>query len=65
MGGTRFPHLNSLTRKLWQWCEQRQIWVYASYISSKENTIADLESRRSHSEIEWELCNTADRKSVV
>lgn len=59
MGGTRFQHLNSLARKLWQWCEERQLWVYASYISSRDNTVADRESRRSHSEIEWALCDMA------
>ncbi|KAG6438798.1 hypothetical protein O3G_MSEX000234 [Manduca sexta] len=65
MGGTRFPHLHSLARKLWQWCEERHIWVYASYISSKDNTIADLESRRPKSEIEWELCDKAYEMIVV
>lgn len=59
MGGTRFQHLNNLARELWQWCEQRRLWVYASYISSKENSIAEQESRRSTSEIEWKLCDTA------
>lgn len=65
MGGTRYPHLNNLARELWKWCEERRIWVYASYISSKENTIADLESRRPNSEIEWELCDKAYRVIVT
>lgn len=64
MGGTKYPHLNSLARELWQWCENRGIWVYASYISSNENAIADKESRRSHSEIEWELSDIAYRTIV-
>lgn len=59
MGGTRFPHLNSLARVLWQWCEDRHLWVYASYISSKENNVADKESRRPQSEIEWSLSDKA------
>lgn len=65
MGGTRFPHLNNLAKELWQWCEERRLWVYASYISSKENTIADLESRRPNSEIEWELCDKAYKTIVA
>lgn len=32
MGGTRYPHLNNLAREIWQWCERKHIWVYASYI---------------------------------
>lgn len=63
MGGTRFPHLNNLARNLWQWCEAKNIWVYASYIPSKENK-ADKESRRACTEIDWELSDQAFRKIV-
>lgn len=55
MGGIQFPHLTSITRELWQWCEARQIIVFASYIRSADNDIADAESRRVHPDIEWEL----------
>lgn len=58
-GGTRFEHLNNLARQLWQWCEERHIWVFASYIQSKENMDADRESRRSCTETEWELSSDA------
>lgn len=57
MGGVQFPHLNKITRELWQYCERQNIWTYASYINTKENTEADLESRRVN--IEWELSMTA------
>ncbi|CAG4957938.1 unnamed protein product [Colias eurytheme] len=36
MGGIQFPHLNELTRSIWQWCEERDLWLFASYINSKE-----------------------------
>lgn len=55
MGGIQFPHLNSIPRQIWQWCENRKIIIFASYIKSELNIIADRESRRSHSEIECEL----------
>lgn len=64
MGGVRFPHLNMVTRELWQWCEQRHIHVFASYISSKDNETADAESRRVHPDIEWELSKEAFEKLV-
>ncbi|KAJ8978469.1 hypothetical protein NQ317_016995 [Molorchus minor] len=58
MGGTKYPHLHELARKLWQWCENRNIWVFASYIKSSNN-IADRESRRLSPETEFELAQYA------
>lgn len=58
MGGTKLPHLNNLAHDLWQWCETKNIWVYASYTPSKENK-ADKESRRSCTEIDWEISDQA------
>jgi len=55
MGGVQFPKLNDLARKIWKWCEDRQIWVFASYISSKVNVKADFESRRQDYNSEWSL----------
>lgn len=45
MGSVQFPELNILTRKIWQWCEQRNPFLFASYIKSKDNKEADAESR--------------------
>lgn len=59
MGGIQFPHLTEITRKIWQWCESRRIFIYASYIRSEDNTTADAESRRNHPDIEWELETSA------
>lgn len=55
MGGVQFPHLNKVTRDIWQWCETRKILITASYIKSSDNVLADHESRRSHPDVEWEL----------
>lgn len=55
MGGIQFPHLNSVTREIWQWCEQRKIYIFASYIRSRENTDADQASRYTNIDTEWEL----------
>lgn len=55
MGGIQYPKLNNLARQIWQWCESKNIWIFASYIKSKDNVIADKESRRLPIETEWEL----------
>lgn len=47
--------LNRLAKNIWQWCEEREIWVFASYIPSKENTNADRESRKTNIDTEWKL----------
>nr|XP_015840264.1 PREDICTED: uncharacterized protein LOC107399100 [Tribolium castaneum] len=41
MGGTKY--LNKVARSLWQWCEARNIWIFASYIESSNNKEADAE----------------------
>lgn len=54
MGGIQYPHLNDLARSLWKWCEQRNLWVYASYVNTKENR-ADAASRVVNPDTEWSL----------
>lgn len=59
MGGVQFPHLTKITKEIWQWCEARKILIYASFIRSEDNEIADKESRKVHPDIEWELNDSA------
>lgn len=56
MGGIQYTHLNNIARDIWQWCEKRNIHIFASYIQSKENKVADFESRQAFNvDTEWEL----------
>lgn len=59
MGGIQFQNLSNLAKEIWKWCEHRQIWIFASYISSKENIEADWESRRLEPETEYSLSQIA------
>lgn len=65
MGSVQFPKLSALSREIWQWCERRNIWIFASYISSGQNYIADEESRILSEETEWELADHAFEKINV
>lgn len=65
MGGIQYPHLNEVAKRLWQWCEHRNLYVYASYIRSADNKEADAESRRIHPDIEWELSPAAFQQLVT
>lgn len=37
MGGIQYPHLNGITRNIWEWCEESRLFSFASYIKSKDN----------------------------
>ena len=63
-GGVQYPNLNDITWKIWRWYEDRQLFIYASYIKSKENTEADEDSRWSDIETEWSLSPSAFDKIV-
>lgn len=58
-GSVQFPRLSNLAQDIWDWCEVRKIWIFASYISSKENFRADAASRLTNIDTEWELSNEA------
>ena len=55
MGGVRSDRLRFLAREIWQWAEERRIILFASYIASEENVIADRLSRMEENDKEWEL----------
>ncbi|XP_057327244.1 uncharacterized protein LOC130668794 [Microplitis mediator] len=64
LGGTRFSHLHNLAKDIWRWCEERQIWVHAAYIPSRDNSEADHESRITNVDTEWELADYAYKDIV-
>lgn len=62
MGGIQYPRLTQLAREIWEWCEVRNLWIFSSYIPSKENKDADELSRTLPQETEWELADWAFKK---
>lgn len=65
MGGIQFTNLNNLSRKIWRWCEARGIMLYAAYIPSKENNVADTQSRNLSMDSEYSLSDNAFSKIVA
>ena len=57
MGGVRHATLHNIAKKIWHWAEKRNIYLFASYIPSKENTDADRLSKVKNIDTEWELNN--------
>ncbi|XP_046478644.1 uncharacterized protein [Neodiprion pinetum] len=58
-GGVQYPGLNKVSKDIWRWCEKRNIWLFATYIPSKENVEADRSSRIKNIDTEWELADYA------
>ncbi|KAL7306209.1 hypothetical protein TKK_0001650 [Trichogramma kaykai] len=55
MGGVQYENLNTITRRIWQLCENKNIWIFATYIASADNKEADLESRRIKDNTEFQI----------
>ena len=54
MGTSHNFHLNSICKQIWEWCKDRNIWLFPVYINTKEN-LADRSSRITHIQAEWML----------
>ena len=52
MGTSHSKTQNDLTRKIWEWWTDNNMWLTTSHIPGKENTLADAESRKSRKETE-------------
>lgn len=55
MGSIQLPKLLALSKEIWQWCEKRDIFIFASYIKSSDNVEADEQSRVISEETEWAI----------
>lgn len=54
MGGIKSPECNDISKEIWHWCQERNIWITAEYIPGSEN-VADFESRNYKENTEWKL----------
>ena len=57
-GGTRSLPLMELATEVWNWCLSRNINIQAQHISGINNTVADMESRRTFFKNQWQLLPT-------
>ena len=58
-GGVHSSNLHTVAKRIWQWAMDRNIYLVSSYISSKENSKADAESRRELRDLDWRLDSKA------
>ncbi|KAJ8972564.1 hypothetical protein NQ314_000124 [Rhamnusium bicolor] len=62
--GVKYRNLSNITFQFLNWCEQKRITLFASYIASKENNEADKASRQTSVETEYELNKQAYQKII-
>ena len=55
MGTSHSHSCNSMAKKIWEWCIERNIWLSVANIPGKDKLVADFESRRNQKEAEWML----------
>ena len=53
MGGCRSLDCNSLTKKIWDWAIDKNIWLSAAHIPGSNNVDADQSSRNLNLDLEW------------
>ena len=58
MGGIHSPQLLQLTLVIWEWCENRKLFLLAQHIPRKSNVEADRESRVHRDLSDWKLSPT-------
>lgn len=64
LGGTHSLALLTVAKRIWTWAMDRNIWLTATYIKSKDNALADEQSRITISDLHWQL-NTSFFESVT
>ncbi|CAG2244870.1 unnamed protein product [Mytilus edulis] len=63
MGGIKSKQMNEITKLLWVWCIERNIWISVEHIPGKYNA-ADVESRKIDDHLEWMLDKQVFHKLV-
>lgn len=55
MGGSKSLNRDWVTRQIWDYCINHNIWLSATHLPGCENTVADTESRHFNDRTEWML----------
>ena len=55
MGGSKSPDCDSVSRKIWDYCFEHDIWLSATHLPGCQNIEADIESRQFNDRTEWML----------
>ena len=54
-GGIKSNDCNAISKKIWEWCVDHDIWLICAHIPGIDNVEADRASRKFQDNIEWSL----------
>ena len=54
-GGMRSVYCDKLANSIWEFCQQRNLWITAAHLPGQLNTLADEKSRIFDDKTEWKL----------
>jgi ribonuclease HI len=63
-GGVRSEQNHKIASEIWEWCENRRIWLIATYLNTKQNIVADQASREVVDSNDFELDNISYNKLI-
>ena len=63
-GGVKSPECDGQAKLIWNWCEERNIWLSIAHIPGVENTLADAKLRKFADNLEWKLGDKIFQKVV-
>ena len=55
----------TIIKNIWEFCIRRNLWLFASYIKSTRNKVADAESRKLRDNLEWSLHDMLFEKIIA
>ena len=63
--GVKSPECNLVDLQIWDWAEQKGVWLSAAHIQGVENVLADFKSRVFADNLEWSLSHNIFGKIVA
>ena len=63
-GGVRSEQCDQVAREIWDWAEERDMWLSGAHIPGVENVVADFKSRNFADNLEWSLSDKLFQKVV-
>ena len=63
-GGVRSEECDRVAQEIWEWAEDRQVWLSIAHIPGADNKVADFKSRNFEDNLEWQLGEKVFRRIV-
>ena len=63
--GSRSPICDEVVGDIWEWAQERNVWIRVSHIAGVDNVVADAASRLRHNdELEWGITHKVFQRAM-